>query len=45
VVMRSGITPVTVHAERKKASAAAKSRVSLSRASTKFPSRSMAWYR
>jgi hypothetical protein len=40
--MRSGVTPVTVHAERKNASAAARSRVALSRASTNFPSRSIA---
>jgi hypothetical protein len=42
VVMRSGVTPVTVHAERKKASAAARSRVSLRRMSTRWPSRSIA---
>jgi hypothetical protein len=40
--MRSGITPVTVQAERKKASAAARSRVSPSCAPIRWPSRSIA---
>src|SRR5882762_11806648 len=45
VVTRSGVTPVTAFADRKKALAAARSRRSLSITSTNAPLRSIARYR
>ena len=45
VAVITGTTPVTARAERKNAFAAARSRVSLSRTSTKWPLRSIARYR
>src|SRR6185437_6126243 len=45
VVTRSGVTPVTAFADRKKALAAARSRCSLSITSTRAPARSIARYR
>jgi hypothetical protein len=45
VVIVSGVMPVTSIAERKKVSAAARSRVALRKTSTRLPSLSMARYR